>query len=377
MRRKLLVSAGEASGDRYAAGLALALAERLDGVDLFGCAGREMRAAGVEPVISAESLSVVGLAEVVSHLPGIYGKFRKLVAEAERRKPDLAILTDSPDFHLRLAPKLRKLGIPVVYLVAPQAWAWREGRVKKMRSLIEQLHCIFPFEESWYRERGVNATYIGHPLARVVRPKWSKAEFLARHRIPPDRPVITLCPGSRGGEIARHLPLLLQAVNHFQARRAATFLLALPQDGRLKIRMDEACEGHWHVIEGETWDALAHCDAAMVASGTVTIEAGLLGTPMVSYYRVSPATWALGRRFVRVPHLTMVNLVAERRIVPELMQQDATGSNLAEETLAILDHPERRRQMREDLAQVRRILETDHDPLAYSAGLIASRWETK
>ena len=228
MPLKILVSAGEASGDLYAASLVEALRRREPDAEFFGCAGPRMQAAGVQMVVDMVSLAVVGLVEVVSHIPRIYREFRKLCRAAALRRPDLAILTDSPDFHLRLAPKLKRLGIPVVCLVAPQAWAWRRGRVHTLRRNVERLLCIFPFEEEFFRAEGVPAVYIGHPLARLVKPSLGREEFRSKHGGPPDRPLVVLLPGSRPGEVARHLPDLAGAVGRILARRRAAFVLAAP-----------------------------------------------------------------------------------------------------------------------------------------------------
>ena len=209
---QFLVSAGEASGDLYASGVVNALSSFYPRARFYGCAGPKLQAAGVEPVIDAKSLAVVGLAEVVGHLPRIYREYRKLIHHAKRQPPRAAILTDSPDFHLRLARHLKKLGVPVYYLVAPQVWAWRQNRVKTIRELVNKLFCLFPFEEEWFRQRGVDATYIGHPLATMARTSLSRNEFIDRHRLPREKRVLALLPGSRTGEACRHLPVLLQSV---------------------------------------------------------------------------------------------------------------------------------------------------------------------
>ena len=372
--QSVLISAGEASGDRYAADLAQRLRTLHPDLRLFGCTGDRMSAAGVETVVDAASLSVVGLVEVVRHIPRIYGEFRKLVRAAEQHKPKLAILTDSPDFHLRLATKLRQLGIPVLYLVSPQVWAWREGRVRRMRCDLEQLLCIFPFEENWFRSRGVNATYIGHPLAHQVRATSTREEFFRRHRLDPQRPFVPLLPGSRRGEVARHVPILLDAAARM---REVQFVFAMPprfteRAGAAFFR-ERNCPSSIQIVEGETSDALAHADVAMAASGTVTVEAALLGAPMVTFYRVSPASWAMGRRFVRVPFLTMVNLLAGRQIVPELMQDEATGERLCAETLRLLGDEHARATMKQDLAAVAASLRTVEHPMQRAAE-IASQY---
>jgi lipid-A-disaccharide synthase len=327
-----------------------------------------MEAAGVEPVIHASSLGVVGLVEVVRHIPRIYGEFRKLVRAAAERRPALAILTDSPDFNLRLAKKLKRLGIPVVYLVAPQVWAWRQSRVRQLRRDLEHLLCIFPFEESWFRERGVRATYIGHPLTRIARAQTPRDEFFRRHGLDLEKPLVVLLPGSRTGEVSRHLPAvagaaarladvqpILAAPAGFSARAGASFF-------------KERISG-WsiQVIEGETSDALAHASVAIAASGTVTVEAAILGTPMVTFYRVTNLSWTLGRRLVRVPFLTMVNLIAGRKVVPELMQDEATGERLAAEANALLLDAGKRSEMKRALAEVRETLSTPEHPMDHAA----------
>lgn len=346
---KVLISAGEDSGDRYAAALVDALKKRWEGAEFFGCAGPRLRAAGVRPVVEAEALAVVGLVEVLDHLPRIYGEFHKLLAVAERERPELAILTDAPDFHLRLAKKLARLEIPVVYLVAPQVWAWRGWRIRLMRRVITRLLCIFPFEEPFFRARGVPATYIGHPLAGQIRPKLGRAEFFRKHRLPTERPLVAVLPGSRRGEAARHLPLLVEAARELNLWRAMSFVLAASGATGEAFFAKRIGGSGIQVIEGETADVLAHADLALVASGTATIEAALLGTAMVTFYRVHPATWILGKWLVDVPFFSMVNLLAERKIVPELIQADCTAPRLAAEARALLESPERLERMRGEL----------------------------
>jgi lipid-A-disaccharide synthase len=373
---RILISAGESSGDRYAAHLARAVRERLGDVELFGCAGEQMKAAGVRPVVDMASLAVVGIVEVVHHIPRIYGEYRKLLAEAGRLRPVAAILTDSPDFHLRVAARLARMDIPVHYLVAPQAWAWREGRIKQLQRNVKELYCIFPFEEKFFRERGVRATYIGHPLSRLVRPPMTRRDFFAKHSIPENRPLITLCPGSRTSEVGRHLPPLTEAIARIRADRDCTFVLAAPGDTAKRFGPDFftaflASTGA-RLIAGETWDAMAHADVALPASGTVTIEAALLGTPMVTYYKVSAATYLIGRPLVKVPFYSMVNLVAGEAVVPELIQHDMTGQRLAGEALRLLDDDQARHRMVEGLARVSAALSTDHDPIEGAASRIVA-----
>ena len=350
---KILVSAGEASGDLYASLVVGELARLMPGSEFFGCTGPRLRAAGVRTVVDAASLAVVGLLEVAAHIPRIYREYRKLLSAAAEARPDLAILTDSPDFHLRVARKLHRQGVPVAYLVAPQVWAWRKGRTKEMRRTIRRLLCIFPFEEEFFAREGVPATYIGHPLAELVRPALSREEFFRKHRLAAERPLIVVLPGSRRGEAARHLPALLDAVERLYREQAVN--LILPASATTGAGFFQARVGGSpiKVIEGESWDAMAHCNLALAASGTVTVEAALLGTPMVTFYKVAAASWLLGKLLVDVPFYSMVNLIAGRAIVPELMQGQMTGANLAREARRLLSDSGACTHMKAGLAEVK------------------------
>ena len=351
--RKILVSAGEASGDLYAALVVEELRKLHPEAEFFGCTGPRLRAAGVRTVVDAASLAVVGLLEVVHHIPRIYGEFRKLLAAAERERPALAILTDSPDFHLRVARKLHRQGIPVVYLVAPQAWAWRKGRVREMRRTLQHLLCIFPFEEEFFRRAGVAATYIGHPLAGLVRPALTRDEFFKKHRLAAGRPLVVVLPGSRRGEAARHLPALADAADRLYREHAVHLVLPASVTTGAGFFRERLGESPIRVIDGESWDAMAHADVALAASGTVTVEAALLGTPMVTFYKVAPLSWIAGKFLVDVPFYSMVNLIAGRAVVPELMQEQMTGEALAREANRLLQDSTAREEMKAGLAAVR------------------------
>jgi len=371
MPLKILVSAGEASGDLYAGRLVSTLRGRFPEAEFFGCAGHHMVQAGVRPVVHAASLAVVGLAEVVSHIPRIYSEYRRLVGACRRERPQLAILTDSPDFHLRVARKLKRLGIPVVYLVAPQVWAWRRRRIRQIRRNVDRLLCIFPFEEDFFRRHGIAAHYIGHPLARMVRPAFKREEFLQKHGFMTERPVITVLPGSRIGEAARHLPALRKAAAILHRETGAVFILATPFGIPSQLSAKEGANGpDFRVVEGETWDAIAHADLALAASGTVTVEAALLGTPMVTFYKVSAASWMMGKWLVDVPFYSMVNLVAGRAVVPELIQNDMTGERIAAEARRLLEDSGARERMRRGLREVAARLSTDGDPMEKAAQIV-------
>jgi lipid-A-disaccharide synthase len=269
-----------------------------------------------------------------------------------------------------VAQRLKKAGIPVVYLVAPQVWAWRRGRIRALRRNLDRLLCIFPFEEDFFLRAGVPAEYIGHPLARLVQPTLSREDFFRKHRIPGDRAMVAMLPGSRRGEVVRHLGALIEAAERINARHAATFLLASPPafSERHGTWLKEAVgNAPVRLVEGETWNALAHADVALAASGTVTIEAALLGTPMVTFYRVTGVSWLAGRFLLDVPFYSMVNLIAGRKVVPELMQNEVRGERLAEEALRLLVDGSARAAMRRELTSVAARLQSEEDPLRKAA----------
>ncbi len=353
---KILVSAGEASGDLYASLVVEELRRTWPDAQFFGCTGPRLRAAGVETIIDAASLAVVGLLEVVGDLPRIHRHYRKLLAVAAERKPDLALLADSPDFNLRVARRLQAANIPVAYLVAPQVWAWRKWRIRTIRRLVSHLFCIFPFEEKFFRRHGVTATYIGHPMVGRVRPSLLPEAFFRKHGLNLARPLVAVLPGSRRGESARHLPALLDAVGRLSREQELNFVLPASATTGAAFFRDRIGNAPIKVIEGESWDAMAHASVALAASGTVTVEAALLGVPLVTFYKVTPASWLLGKMLVDVPYYSMVNLIAGRAVVPELMQGQMTGPRIAAEASRLLADERARAEMQAGLADVRQKL---------------------
>jgi lipid-A-disaccharide synthase len=376
---RIFISAGEASGDLYASSLVEVLKARHPEAEFFGCAGPRMQAAGVRAVVDQRSLAVVGIIEVIPHIPRILSEMNKLARVCAAEHPDVAILTDSPSFHLPLARKLHRQGVPIVYLVAPQAWAWKTGRVKTMRATLNRLLCIFPFEEPFFRGHGVAAEYIGHPLSRLAKPKLPRAEFCSMLGLPEVSRIVALLPGSRHGEVARHLPIVLEAARRLKERHPMTFVLALPAGfGLRNTRFWKPVQAaNIQVIEGHTWDALAQAELALAASGTVTIEAAMLGTPMVTFYRVNALSWYLQRWRVRTPFLTMVNLVADRKVVPELIQEDMTAERISAEALTLLENAGARQSMRAGLAAVAKQLGSERDPMETAADWVEKAWMNK
>ena len=351
------MSCGEPSGDLYAAELVKQLRGHVPGLSAWGVGGDRLAAEGASLVAHIADLAVVGLLEVLRHIPTIRRAFRRVVEAVDRERPDAAVLIDYPDFNLSLARELKRRGIPVVYYVSPQIWAWKRGRIRTIRETVSRMLVIFAFEEALYRDAGVPVSYVGHPLVDLVRPAPDRSSFLLGHGLDPKRPVIALLPGSRPMEMAHNLPRLLGGVRQIAAERPdAQFLLAVAP--LLDVAGTAAlCAGlPVHVVPGQAHAAVGAADVAIVASGTATVETALLGTPMVVVYRVAPLTYALGRPFIRVPHFAMVNLIAEREVVPELMQGDFTPERVAAETLSLLSDTNRSGRMREDLAEVRRRL---------------------
>lgn len=355
----LLLSAGEASGDMYAARLATALLQRAD-VKIFGMGGPQMRAAGVDIITDYSEVSVVGITEILSHLPSLIRAMRKLVAAAEQRKPALAILTDFPGFHLRLARKLKWRGMRNAYYICPQFWAWRPWRVRIVRRRFALGLCIFPFEEKFYADASVPTKFIGHPLVGHVKPTLDRAAFRAAQHFHPEEPLVAVLPGSRSAELRQHLPVLREAcVRIWQAEPRCQFVVAAAHDRRDEIaalRQGWGGQLSFRVVANQTYDALAASDAAIVSSGTATVETALLDVPMVVVYRVTPLTAFLAKPLVRTKFFSMVNLIAEKRAVPELIQSDFTPDRVASEVLSLLRTPSLRDAMRADLAEVRRRL---------------------
>jgi lipid-A-disaccharide synthase len=357
----ILLSAGEASGDMYAARLALALKQRAD-VELFGMGGPQMRAAGVEIVVDYAEVSVLGITEVLKKLPSLRRAMRRLVEEAQRRRPPLAILTDFPGFHLRLARKLSPLNIRNIYYICPQFWAWRPWRANLVRRRFAQALCIFPFEEKFYRDAGVAVEFIGHPLVGNVKANLSRAEFCTENGLNVDKPIVTILPGSRRGEIEYHGAILAQGLAQLRLAipEVQAVVAVAPGVNRTEL---EACFGSGNEVRfvtGATYDALATADLAIVSSGTATVEAALLGKPMIVIYRLSPLSAKLAKPLVRTEFFSMVNLIAGREVVPELIQDDFTPIRVASEAISLLsaskESLEKLATMRRGLAEVTRLL---------------------
>jgi len=353
-RIPVLISAGEASGDMYAAQLATALRRHVD-VDLFGMGGPNMREAGVDTVVDASEVGVLGVVEIVRKLPALRRAWRRLISEIDQRRPTIAILTDFPAFHLRLARVLRRRRIRNVYFVCPQFWAWRPWRVRLVKRRFVRGLCIFPFEEAFFRKAGVQADWIGHPLVDAVRAQTTREAFALRHGLDPSRPIVAVLPGSRPSELAHHMPRLMEAIAIMNSTAPRQFVIAAAPGltmSQMRAHMG-TLQSTVPIVENSTYDLLAAADVAIVSSGTATVEAALLDAPMVVVYRVAPFTAWVVRRLARTPHFAMVNLLAGKEIVPELIQDAFTPERLARETERLLASAEARQTMRAELARVR------------------------
>jgi lipid-A-disaccharide synthase len=359
---QLLLSAGEASGDMYAARLATALKQRLD-VALFGMGGPQMRAAGVDIITDYSEVSVVGITEVLKRLPSLVRAMRHLVDEAERRKPALAILTDFPGFHLRLARKLRRKAIRNVYYICPQFWAWRPWRVNLVRRRFAEALCIFPFEEKFYADAGVPVKFIGHPLVGNVQATLTRELFSKKYGLKDGGRIITVLPGSRRGEIAHHLPILIEALGEIRRKILPPLEIVVAVAPQLDApRLEASFPADWLVrfIKNDAYNALAAADLAIVSSGTATVETALLGVPMIVVYRLSPLTARLAKPLVKTKFFAMVNLIAGRAVVPELIQDDFTAQRVSAEAESLLSQSAegqaRIAEMKRGLQEVRTLL---------------------
>jgi len=334
----------------YGAQLIEAL-RRLDPqLEFFGVGGDRMRAAGCDTVVDAKDLSVVGITEILGHLPKIYGLYQLLIKEADKRKPDLAIVIDSPAFNWRVARQMKKRGVPVVYYVAPQFWAWRQGRVRLLRDYVDKALVIFPFEEKFYRERGVDATFVGHPLADLPQPAVERIDYAAHFHLDAAKQWITLMPGSRVKEVRMNLPTILEAA----ALLGPGYEFLLPVAPTLDRALLKNLIGQHNItLVPESLPALWHSRTGIVASGTATVEAAMMHTPFVMVYRVSPLTYLLGKPRVKVPYFAMVNLIAGEQVVPELVQHDFTAANVVRRLQEILPDGPARSRMLDGLAEVK------------------------
>jgi lipid-A-disaccharide synthase len=369
MSPTIFISAGEASGEHYGALLVSALERQLAArglrAEFIGMGGDRMAAAGLQPIVRSEDMAVMGLTEVLLHLPRIYREFRRLKQAIRARRPAVAVLIDFPEIHFRLAREFHRLGIPVIYFVSPQLWAWKQHRIELVRKYVRRMLVIFPFEQAFYRDCGIEAEFVGHPLAELPPPSISREDFAREHGLDTTRTWIGLLPGSRLHEIEGNLPEMLAAARLLAAEPDADqasplqFILPLAPTltaaQRAAVQSLAARHGSGLSIHfaRDARAVLHHARASIVASGTATVEAALAGNPFVVVYRVSPLTYAIAKRVVKVPHVAMANLIAGRRLVPELIQQAFTAANIVQQISPLLPDGAARQSMMQGLLEVR------------------------
>ncbi len=356
---KLMIVAGEASGDRHGAALIDALRDAEPDVnfEIFGAAGKRLRASGVEPIVEADAMSIVGLSEIGRALPMFLKAFHDLKRAAVERKPEAVILVDFPDFNLKLAKSLKKQGFKVIYYISPQLWAWRKYRVNSIKKYVDLMIVILPFEKDWYANHGVtHVEYVGNPLAMEVHAKFSKLEFCRKYKLNTDGPIVSLLPGSRHKEIVRILPVMLEAAALISPMRPEIqFVIALASNRDQKYIQkaisvaEEKGLDPPTIVENETYDALNASDAAAITSGTATLEAGIIGTPMAIVYNTSGLNYRLLEPLISVDHYGLINLIAGDRLATEMIQGDFSPEALSNELLRLIE-PGVNREMRTRLA---------------------------
>lgn len=359
---RIFLSAGEASGEHYGAELISAIRRLVPEAEFFGLGGPRMEALGMRRIVRAEDVAHMGITEVVLHMPRIYGEYRRLKAAIRSERPGLAILIDFPDVNLSLAKHLKRAGVPVLYFVSPQLWAWKKYRIRDVKRYVDRMLVIFPFEERFYRERGVAAEFVGHPLADLQMPSVAREDFARENRLDASKEWIGLLPGSRAKEIRLNLPAMVEAAQILSRENRYEFLLplaptltpaqrasvqaALPATPKIALTSDARA-------------ALHHARASIVASGTATVEAAIIGNPFVVVYRVSPVSYTVAKRVVDVPHVAMANLIAGRRVVPELIQGDFTAGNLVSHLKPLLRDEAARAEMQSALREISDMLKAE------------------
>jgi len=346
---------GEASGDAHGARFVEALHRRDPQVKVYGVAGEQLERSQFEPLFNVAQLTGMGLVELAGNLRNIWRAYALLKRTLRARRPNLLVLIDFPEFNLRLARCAKSLGIPVLYYVSPQIWAWRKNRVQQISRWVDQMAVIFPFETDFYERHGVKVSFVGHPLLEIVKPNAGRAETLAKLGLNPHRPVIALLPGSRRGEVTRHLPAMAEAALELsRERKAQFFCIRAPTINREELRswLDQTGV-QMPIVEDDRYGAIQASDVAWTASGTATVEIALLGRPMIIMYRLAWLTYLIARWLVRVDHIGMVNLIAGERLMPELIQRDVNPKRIAVETRILLDDTKTRDRITQELSKLR------------------------
>lgn len=354
----IFIAAGENSGEKYGAGLVRQFKKLLPSYSFFGIGGKHMAVEGVELLYSVEDLGVVGGFEVISHLPRLKKIFDRVRREVRHRKPAASVLIDSPDFNLRLAKKIKKMSIPVLYYVSPTVWAWRKNRLKTIKKNIKKMMLIFPFEEKIYQQAGIQAAYIGHPILEKIGTSLTRQEFLEKYGLNPDKKLIAVLPGSRKNELKYHMEVLPDALSRLQKEQNAQFVLLLAEslDEDLLSTYLPLLPEELKVLVEDHYEAISSSDLVLSSCGTANLETALLETPLIVFYRISPISYFLGRWLVKISDFSIVNILAGKRIIPELIQKDFSAENILKEANRIFDSDEARAKMKGHFKRIKKIL---------------------
>jgi len=356
--RSVLIVAGEDSGDLHGAGLVREFKKRQPSFSFFGIGGRHLAAQGVRLIYTVRDIALVGFFEILGQLPRVWRILHRIRKETSEQRPAAAVLIDSPDFNLRLARLLKKMGIPVLYYVSPTVWAWRRKRLRLIKKHVDKMLLIFPFEEEIYSQAGIPAVYIGHPFQERIRLSLEKEAFFSQHRLDSRSRWVALLPGSRKSELRNHMPTLIQAAGKLHEAFGVRFLLCLAEN------LDQEdispflphSAGYVHLLKENRYEAMAYSELVLASCGSANLEAALLNTPVVAFYRIFPLTYALGKGLVRIPHYSIVNILAGEKIIPELIQQAFTTENLFQEAAKIMESPAVQRAMKARLAGMSSLL---------------------
>jgi len=354
----ILIIAGENSGEKYGARLVHEFKKIHPSFSFFGIGGKEMEKKGVDLLFSIKDMAVVGAFEVLSHLPRLKKIFNRLQKEIVHKKPVASVLIDSPDFNLRIAKKLKNQSVPVLYYISPTVWAWRRGRLKAIKKTVQKMLLIFPFEEEIYKEQGIPATYVGHPLCEFVKVSLSREEFHQKYELTPEKKLISILPGSRKSELRFHMPVLLSALERIKDEFDVQFLLLLAENLEPSFIQSfvSSYNNDLKVLKTDKYEAMTYSHLVLAACGTANLEAALLGAPLISFYRILPLTYSLGKRFVHIKNYSIVNILAGRKIIPELIQKNFTPENIFQKTKEILLSEKSRSRMIENFKSIKIIL---------------------
>jgi len=355
----ILIIAGENSGEKYGAALIHQFKKTHPDCNFFGIGGSSMEAEEVRLLFSIDDLALVGIIEIVSHLPRLHRVFKLLLSEVRKELPVAAILIDSPDFNLRLAKSLKKLSIPILYYISPTVWAWRKARLKLIKRTVAKMLLIFPFEKNIYKKNNIPAEYIGHPLLERIRPSFSKTNFYYKYGLDPEKKLIALLPGSRKSEIQYHMPVLTDAIKKINSSFNVQFVLLLADnlnETTITKFIPPELKQIILILKNDAYEAIAASDLALSSCGTANLEAALLETPIIAFYRLSPLTYSLGLKFIKISNYSIVNILAGHKVIPELIQKKFSSENIFRETERILISPTARLKMIEDFKKIRTIL---------------------